>query len=75
MNCPKCHHDLSNYEQYDNMYCFLICPGCSEKLFLDYYEDCSEDYLECYDVYTWETSVGESYKLFDKPNKVYFIEQ
>jgi hypothetical protein len=73
MDCPKCEHDLSKFENYDNMHGFLLCPGCNEKLFLDYEEDCLEDYSECWDIWSWLTSEHETFKRYDKPDIKFIV--
>ncbi len=54
MNCPKCNHDLSELEIYDNINIHHNCLGCGIELYLDYDEWCSEDYSECWDLFEWK---------------------
>jgi hypothetical protein len=56
MDCPKCKHDLTRLETFDNIYEKHACPGCGTELYLHYEEDCYEDTegnMECYDMFEW----------------------
>jgi hypothetical protein len=53
MKCPKCKHELSELENFDNINDHHNCIGCGVELYLTYDEWCSEDYSECWDLFEW----------------------
>jgi len=48
MNCPNCNYDLFELEVYSNINESHNCPKCNTELLLEYEEQCSEDFEDCW---------------------------
>lgn len=53
MSCPYCDTDLSDMENHDNMYQWSTCPVCQNQVWLDYDEQCTDDFDECWEIWEW----------------------
>ena len=43
MFCPECDEDLSEFEDVDNEYSAIYCPGCDSKLYIYLIDERDED--------------------------------
>jgi hypothetical protein len=40
-------------ENHDNMYQWSTCPVCQNQVWLDYDEQCTDDFDECWEIWEW----------------------
>ncbi len=53
MNCPHCNNDLSELENFDNIYQNHNCTKCEMSVYLDYDEVYIEEDNDCWEIWTW----------------------
>ena len=51
--CPYCETNLSEFENYDDIYEWHECPNCHQSIWLDYHEYWNEDSYEEWGVWTF----------------------